>query len=199
MTDTCAKHSFETAVGVCRQCQNSYCAECLIFPFGEKKPPYCVTCALNASGVRRHGAAVNPRLRKKGLFGRKVLVEEAPRKELGFDDVHIGLPDELFTAPAEVQVTRREVSPEVLAMVQAAEADYDAAATADVGGVALAARPDGAGDSLADWAASLSDEPRPAPEPATQPWPETRNTNEPSSSTASTSSDAWPDDFGRTY
>ena len=52
MTGHCVKHSFELAVGNCRQCNNGFCARCLLFPFGEKKPGFCVACALAASGVR---------------------------------------------------------------------------------------------------------------------------------------------------
>ena len=155
MSDTCVKHSFETAAGVCRQCQNSYCSECLVFAFGENKPPYCVTCALNVAGVRHSGAKVNPRVRKKGWFGRKTIVEEEPKVEKGFDDIHIDLPDAAQSAPFTSRSSRREVSPEVLAMVQSAESEFDSTIDSDIGGIAVAAPPDVAGDSLNDWAASL--------------------------------------------
>lgn len=189
MSDTCVKHSFETAAGVCRQCRNSYCSECLVFAFGENKPPYCVTCALNVAGVRHQGAKVNPRVRKRGWFGRKTIVEDEPRVEKGFDDIQIEFPDTVQASPVMTTTTRRSVSPEVLAMVQAAETDYETSPDTEVGGVAVAAPPVESGDSLADWAASLEAEsagplgaPMDSPGAAEQAWPE------------STSGDAWPDD-----
>jgi hypothetical protein len=36
----------------CRTCGRAYCSRCLVFAFGPNKPPYCVSCALTASGVR---------------------------------------------------------------------------------------------------------------------------------------------------
>lgn len=177
MTDTCAKHSFETAAGVCRQCRNPYCSECLVYPFGEKKPPYCVTCALSAGGVRRHGAKPSPKPRKKGLFGRKT-VEAAPRAERGFDDIQIELPSEAFSSPAMTHLTPREVAPEVIAMVQAAEAASQPERLAEPGSVAVAAPPSDSEASLAEWAASISE-------------PETGSVKAWSDSA---STDAWPDD-----
>lgn len=202
MSDTCVKHSFETAAGVCRQCRNSYCSECLVFAFGEDKPPYCVTCALNVAGVRHQGAKPNPRIRKRGLFGRKVLVDEEPRKEKSFDDIPIVLPEETLTSPAAARTTRREVAPEVIAMVQSAEAEYDPTRSTESGRLAVAVPPEESDDSLADWAASLggsddharthsfestaSFESTPsyesAPARSDDAWPE------------SSSSDAWPDE-----
>lgn len=188
MTDTCVKHSFEIAAGVCKQCHNSYCSECLVYAFGPKKPPYCVQCALNVAGVRHNGAAPNPRIRKKGLFGRKVLVDEEPRKEKGFDDIDIELPAEAFTAPVMSQPTRRAVSPEVLAMVQGAgPATVGTGGELDTGGVALDEVPGDPEGSLSDWAASLD-----AGDAAAS------AEREAPSRPAST--DAWPEDsIGRSY
>lgn len=177
MTDTCAKHSFETATGVCRQCRHPYCSECLVYPFGEKKPPYCVTCALSAGGVRRHGAKPIPKPRKKGLFGRKT-VEAAPTMEPGFDDIQIELPSEAFSSPAMTHLPPREVAPEVIAMVQAAETTSAPDSAAESGSVAVAAPPSDSEASLAEWAASIS-------EPNSGSVEEWRK---------SPSSDAWPDD-----
>ena len=49
----CSTHSFEAAMATCRSCANGYCTDCLVFAFGPAKPPYCVSCALIAAGVRR--------------------------------------------------------------------------------------------------------------------------------------------------
>jgi hypothetical protein len=48
----CCTHPMDSAVGVCRGCNVAYCSECLVYPFGERKPPLCVGCALQASGIR---------------------------------------------------------------------------------------------------------------------------------------------------
>lgn len=48
----CIRHFEEPVAGICRTCQNPFCDRCLVFSFGTKKPPYCVGCALTASGVR---------------------------------------------------------------------------------------------------------------------------------------------------
>ena len=45
----CASHGFERAVGVCRRCHQSHCKDCLVFPFGARKDPLCIHCALVAS------------------------------------------------------------------------------------------------------------------------------------------------------
>lgn len=48
----CRVHPHEVAEGVCRSCGGSFCADCLIYPFGAAEPPYCVPCAISAAGVR---------------------------------------------------------------------------------------------------------------------------------------------------
>lgn len=64
MDNRCATHQFEMAEGMCRNCGDLYCSECLVFSFGPKKPPYCVSCALAASGVRSN-AAKRPRISRR--------------------------------------------------------------------------------------------------------------------------------------
>jgi hypothetical protein len=48
----CIQHPYEQAEGLCRKCGAPYCADCLVYPFGPAKPPYCIPCAVNAGGVR---------------------------------------------------------------------------------------------------------------------------------------------------
>jgi hypothetical protein len=182
------KHSFELAKGVCRTCHNSYCEECLIYSFGPKKPPYCVTCALQAGGVRRNGAHPHPRLRKKGIFGRAVVVEAEPVREVTFDDYRIELPDTLMGTSTATKHTRREVSPELVEAVASSDSSLSQSAggtydpTSSYGDDA----PNDTEASLADWAASLgeptgdaADAPAGAaawPEESTAaPWPEGDN------------------------
>jgi hypothetical protein len=50
---SCNLHPFDEAEGTCRACRRDYCATCLVYSFGPRKPPYCVPCALEAAGVRR--------------------------------------------------------------------------------------------------------------------------------------------------
>lgn len=187
VSDTCVKHSFETAAGVCRQCEHSYCAECLIFAFGPDAPPYCVTCALNAAGVRHQGATPKPKTRRRGLFRRRAVEEAAPVEEATFDDIQIELPERATAGGADRAVVRREIDPEVLAMVEEAER-AERAEAAEIQAVspalALAERLRSQdGDPLADWASAIEErphrrdgntEPAPWPEdaPPADPWPE---------------------------
>lgn len=48
----CMRHYEEPVVAHCRTCTRPYCSRCLVYSFGPDKPPFCVGCALNASGVR---------------------------------------------------------------------------------------------------------------------------------------------------
>lgn len=52
MDGRCEKHGFEVAVARCRECVGEYCAECLVYPFGDRKPPLCIACAIAVAGVR---------------------------------------------------------------------------------------------------------------------------------------------------
>jgi hypothetical protein len=52
------RHYEEPVVAHCRTCAKPYCSRCLVFSFGPDKPPYCVGCALNASGVRNKNKPV---------------------------------------------------------------------------------------------------------------------------------------------
>jgi hypothetical protein len=63
MEGRCEKHPFERMARHCRTCGGEFCADCLVFSYGPKKPPYCVNCALSAAGVR--STAARPQLRSK--------------------------------------------------------------------------------------------------------------------------------------
>lgn len=66
LTGLCRVHSFESATALCHRCGLEYCENCVVYPFGEKKP-LCKECAMASGGVRNHAslAAMNPRLVKK--------------------------------------------------------------------------------------------------------------------------------------
>ena len=53
----CTKHPFDIAAGVCRTCGDEFCAADLVYSYGPNKPPYCIPCALVASGVTKKGPA----------------------------------------------------------------------------------------------------------------------------------------------
>ena len=57
LSGVCIRHPFERAEHVCRGCGLEFCSDDVVYPFGPKKPPYCVTCAIRASGVRSTAAA----------------------------------------------------------------------------------------------------------------------------------------------
>ena len=53
----CLRHYEEPISNHCRACNHPFCSRCLVYAFGPKKPPYCVGCALTASGVRNSNHA----------------------------------------------------------------------------------------------------------------------------------------------
>ncbi len=55
LVGTCAKHFTERAVGRCNDCEELYCAECLVPPTRKRMPTRCIDCALVAAGVRAPG------------------------------------------------------------------------------------------------------------------------------------------------
>ena len=65
MLDSCNKHTHEMGVSLCRRCGHSWCSSCLVYAFGPKKPPYCMSCAMVAGGVRT--AASLPAMPKRQL------------------------------------------------------------------------------------------------------------------------------------
>ncbi|MCU1499341.1 MAG: hypothetical protein JWM47_3294 [Acidimicrobiales bacterium] len=56
----CLRHYEEAIAGVCRACQQPFCARCLVYSFGPKKPPFCLGCALYASGIRNGTRQITP-------------------------------------------------------------------------------------------------------------------------------------------
>jgi hypothetical protein len=52
MLESCSKHPHEKGVSLCRRCGHGWCSNCLVYAFGPKKPPYCMSCAMLAGGVK---------------------------------------------------------------------------------------------------------------------------------------------------
>jgi hypothetical protein len=48
----CHTHPTESTAGTCRACLLEFCDHCLVYSYGRAKPPFCISCALVAAGVR---------------------------------------------------------------------------------------------------------------------------------------------------
>lgn len=80
----CNRHSFEYAENVCSSCGIAFCHDCLVYPRGPKKPPFCVQCAIAASGVRssaRNQSNLSRREVKKRVREAKGLQQPQPYVE----------------------------------------------------------------------------------------------------------------------
>lgn len=64
MSESCVKHPMTVAEFACGQCGHDFCPECVVFPFGLRKPPLCITCALSVGGVSRRESG-RPRLSRR--------------------------------------------------------------------------------------------------------------------------------------
>lgn len=98
MDNRCTTHQFELAEAMCRNCGDLYCSECLVYSFGPKKPPYCIACALAASGVRSN-ASKRPKLSRREFKRRQRAAEEilasssgaaAPTLEIDWSTDYVG-------------------------------------------------------------------------------------------------------------
>jgi hypothetical protein len=100
----CHVHGFELAENSCRNCAFEFCSECLVYAFGAKKPPYCIACALAASGVRSN-AARSPSLTKRqtrAMEKERRRAEKAERVSPPKVEVHAGMFDDLEPLPSSV-------------------------------------------------------------------------------------------------
>jgi hypothetical protein len=79
MLDSCSKHTHEMGVALCRRCGGSWCSSCLVYAFGPKKPPYCMSCAMVAGGVRT--AAARPAMPKRQLKAQMRAVKQQAKAE----------------------------------------------------------------------------------------------------------------------
>lgn len=69
---TCDSHPFDKATDSCRTCGRDYCPDCLVYSYGEKKPPYCIPCAISASGIR--SSAGRGARSRRGSIGMRMAV-----------------------------------------------------------------------------------------------------------------------------
>lgn len=79
----CFRHGFEVAESRCRQCGLEFCSECLVYSFGPGKPPFCVPCALAASGVRSNAGQTTqvPRRELRRIEKERRKAEKLARKQ----------------------------------------------------------------------------------------------------------------------
>ena len=70
MEGRCERHLFDRAVDLCGLCGCEFCADCLVYSFGAKKPPFCLPCAVQAAGLRQSGRGKAERAGAKA-FGRR--------------------------------------------------------------------------------------------------------------------------------
>jgi hypothetical protein len=66
---SCVKHPMAVSEHVCGRCGHEFCQECVVFPHGLRKPPLCITCALEAGGVRRQHTG-RPRFNRREVKSR---------------------------------------------------------------------------------------------------------------------------------
>jgi hypothetical protein len=125
MDAQCAKHQFDRAVNFCRQCGGPFCAACLVYPFGERKPPLCIPCALVASGVRTGRA---PRATWRDRRAQKKAALRAPKRVDSPDPDDSGIEDG-DVAPAMPDPIRFETEPELTRTASTFE--WDAPVTED--------------------------------------------------------------------
>jgi len=63
--ESCEKHPHEPGAALCGRCGAPWCGACLVYSFGPKKPPFCMSCAMFAGGVR--SSAPRPPMPRKEL------------------------------------------------------------------------------------------------------------------------------------
>jgi len=79
MQGRCDKHLFEQAEDRCGSCGSEFCAECLVYSFGPKRPPFCIPCAVAAAGIRSTGKALPRREAKRLERERRQAFRQAER------------------------------------------------------------------------------------------------------------------------
>jgi hypothetical protein len=79
MLDSCTKHPHEKGAALCRRCGHAWCTSCLVYSFGPKKPPYCMSCAMVAGGVK--STAALPAMPKRQLKAQMRAMKAAAKAE----------------------------------------------------------------------------------------------------------------------
>ena len=77
-TTSCTKHPDLLAAASCRRCTERWCTDCLVYAFGTDKPPFCVTCALFAAGVKARGRPAPSRKQLRAMKKAERLAATVP-------------------------------------------------------------------------------------------------------------------------
>jgi hypothetical protein len=90
MEGRCERHQFDRAIDRCGRCGLEFCQTCVIYPYGQKRAPFCLPCAVEAGGVRARagsGRAISRRERKRLEHERRLATIEAsiPDDRDGYD------------------------------------------------------------------------------------------------------------------
>jgi len=97
MSESCMKHPHELGVALCRRCGGMWCGTCLVYAFGSKKPPFCMSCAMVAGGVRT--AAAMPAMPRKMVKAQmKAMKAEAKAAAKGSNAPPVAEPESAPTA-----------------------------------------------------------------------------------------------------
>lgn len=93
--DACLNHSFERAQRVCRHCGHWFCDQCVVTPWGPRKPALCVECAVNRGGVRSTAGKAPVRSDREIKRLERAVQEEpaaSPRSAAAADALHRAAP-----------------------------------------------------------------------------------------------------------
>lgn len=108
MDGRCDKHQFEPMERTCRSCGGEFCQDCLVYSHGHRKPPYCVSCALAAAGVR--STAQRPVVRSKREIRRQLREERkaakaAAKSKDGSEDLDLAAAAPIRLVEFEFEIT----------------------------------------------------------------------------------------------
>ncbi len=63
---------------ICGDCGHNFCEECVVFPFGPKKAPVCISCALELGGISSR-ATGRPKLSRQSIRERRAAQRKAQK------------------------------------------------------------------------------------------------------------------------
>ncbi|MGB3411879.1 MAG: hypothetical protein WBA45_11850 [Microthrixaceae bacterium] len=78
MSNSCVKHPMTFGTQICGECGHHFCEECVVFPFGVKKPPVCISCALELGGVSSRPSG-RPKLSRQSIRERRSAQRKAQK------------------------------------------------------------------------------------------------------------------------
>ncbi|MGB6058949.1 MAG: hypothetical protein WBF71_11870 [Microthrixaceae bacterium] len=78
MSNSCVKHPMTFGTQICGECGHHFCEECVVFPFGLKKPPVCISCALELGGVSSRPSG-RPKLSRQSIRERRSAQRKAQK------------------------------------------------------------------------------------------------------------------------